>query len=157
MIISTSDNANKIRSELKVLGLNSRDVSVTLDRSTIEIRIKNPKVAYSIIEEIGKKYESVDRGQVTGDFVGNQYFVFFRIDDKAIDSLFTKHEATLMEAFEKAPTKDNGYNKIGELNAFIGCKGEGYAEIYGKDYCFTPSVIYKPKDMVSYLYRAGLV
>ena len=77
--MTNKELGNAIRKELKAAGITSKDVSVrvrdSLYDTAVNIKIKNPKIKKSKVEEIAKKYQSVDHDERTYEILagGNTY------------------------------------------------------------------------------------
>jgi len=73
------DKAKLLRNELKALGLTSQDVSVRVKPCTyserMDVIIKNLSIDIKEIERLARKYEKVDRDEITGEILagGNDY------------------------------------------------------------------------------------
>ncbi|MDE2098352.1 MAG: hypothetical protein KGL39_13950 [Patescibacteria group bacterium] len=77
--MNTTESARIIRTELKKLGITSRQVSVRTDYysmgSAIRITVKDPAVSLHQVTEIAQPHEDIDRDSVTGEILsgGNTY------------------------------------------------------------------------------------
>lgn len=89
---STTDAAAAIRSELKTLGITSRQVSVRTDSyslgSSIDIRIKDASVPLSVVREVAERFEEVRRCEVTGEILsGGNRFVDVAYTSEVLDAV----------------------------------------------------------------------
>jgi hypothetical protein len=77
--MTTTERAAEIRKALKAQGITSRDVSVRSDYfsmgSSIDVSIKNPRVALGPVKQIAEAHESISRCSVSGEILsgGNRY------------------------------------------------------------------------------------
>ena len=77
--MTNKELGNAIRKELKAEGITSKDVSVrvrdSLYDTAVSIKIKNPKIKKSKVEEIAKKYQFVEHDERTYEILagGNTY------------------------------------------------------------------------------------
>ncbi len=85
---------NEIKKEIKTtLGYNTRDLSVRVDHSSINISVKSCDVSVAKVTAIVEKYRSVDRCQYTGEILsgGNTYvFVSYSHKMEIVEELFNK-------------------------------------------------------------------
>lgn len=75
MYLPSTEIAKRIRKELKDVGYNSRQVSVTSSSCAIHCRIKTDNVDKKTVEGIALKYENIHYDTYTGEILagGNTY------------------------------------------------------------------------------------
>ena len=73
--MTAKDMAQQVRAELKALGINNKQVSVTSKHGDLQCEIKDLTVSKAVVEEIAKKHESIQRCEYTGEILcgGNTY------------------------------------------------------------------------------------
>ena len=89
---TTAIEAKRIRTELKAQGISTKQVSVRTHNysmgSSLNIRIKDPKVLKSLVEKIANESERVSRCEVSGEILsGGNRFVFVDYASEAIETV----------------------------------------------------------------------
>ncbi len=111
--MNTTESARAIRTELKKLGITSRQVSVRTDYysmgSAIRITVKDPAVSLHQVTEIAHPHEDIDRDSVTGEILsGGNTYVTVQYDHDAWEVLTQRY----MEPVEAAVAKLQGERQL---------------------------------------------
>jgi len=100
--------SNEIRSKLKEAGFSSKDYSIRVRdagySTSVDIRVKNPKVRVSEVSKIVKQFESVERDERTGDILegGNTYVHCQYDSDEMFDEVIEPLMATAEKVFSSS-------------------------------------------------------
>jgi hypothetical protein len=99
----TKERSAEIRKRLKAQGITSRQVSVRTDTyslgSSIYITIKDAKITETLVDEIAREHEKIDRCFASGEILsGGNRFVFIDYDN----DLVRQEGEKLLETAEKA-------------------------------------------------------
>ena len=94
--------STEIRKKLKEAGFTSKDYSIRVRdagfSTSVDIRVKNPRVRLSDIEQITKRYESVEHDERTGEVLeGGNIYTFCQYENGIFDEVILP----LMETSEK--------------------------------------------------------
>lgn len=98
------NNNQEIRSELKKLNITNKQVSVTGDRGSISIRIKDISVDEKAVSQIAKKFEKISYCEVSQEILsGGNTYVSIQLDWKYESALKKTEEFLALKAeVEKA-------------------------------------------------------
>lgn len=121
--MTNKELGNAIRKDLKAAGITSKEVSVrvrdSLYDTAVSIKIKNPKIRKSKVEEITKKYQSVEHDERTYEILsgGNTYiFVDYEygVVEEAAAELIPIAEMVLnnKEKYSGHKIADNGIKSV---------------------------------------------
>lgn len=90
-------NAQQIKKQIKAAGISTKGVSVRVEPSSVDCRIKNLSVDKDAIKPIVQSYESIDRCEATGEILqGGNTFVNVAYDYAAINALANSDEFTAL-------------------------------------------------------------
>ena len=128
--MTNKELGNAIRKELKTAGYKTRDFSVrvrdSLYDTVVSIKIKNPKIKKSKVEEITKKYQFVEHDERTYEILagGNTYiFVDYEygVVEEAAAELLQVAEMVLnnKEKYDGHKIADNGAKSV-NINHYEG-------------------------------------
>lgn len=84
-MMTNKELGTAIRADLKKAGYNSRDISVRVSdagySTRVNVKIKTPAVYLRDVEKQLRKFESIDRDEVTGEvLMGGNVYVFVEYD-----------------------------------------------------------------------------
>lgn len=104
--------AQTLRKKFKGLGYTSKQISVTSDYNSINVRVKDQSIDAEVIEKIGHQFERIRRCEATGEILsGANFFVFTAYDFQA-EREMTETDAfkiLLLEITEALDPLDCGY------------------------------------------------
>ena len=121
--MTNKELGNAIRKELKAEGITSKDVSVRVRNSLYDtyadVKIKNPRVRKTEVEEIVKKFEEIDRDTRTYEILqGANTFVLVDYEsgiiEEAANELLPIAEMVLnnKEKYDGRKIADNGKKSV---------------------------------------------
>lgn len=138
--MTTKEHAAAIRADYKRHGWTARDISVRIDSyslgSSIDVRIKNPNVSFTVAKTLAERHEVVRRCDITGEILGggNRY-VSVGYSYEAADVIKAKY-AEVLTAADRALTadpSDNSLHPIGDTGYLLGKSSNGYGRSLWKD------------------------
>ena len=138
--MTTKERAAAIRAEYKKRGWTARDISVRIDLysmgSSIDVRIKNPRVSFDIAKKIAEGHESISRCEYSGEILsgGNRY-VHVSYSHEAAEAIKGLYAGVLNAAADqlKADPSDNSLHEIGSTGFLLGRGSNGYGFSLWKD------------------------
>jgi hypothetical protein len=123
---NTAQHAKTIRETLKRdHGWGSKQVSVRIHNysmgSSIYVRINDPSVPFSVVEEIARREESVSRCEITGDILsgGNRY-VSIDHSSECLDAKAAPVLPALERAMKAASELEKGSSRLIPVEGYPG-------------------------------------
>ena len=112
-------NANSIKKQIKAAGITTKGVSVRVETSSVDCRIKNLSVDKEAVDSILNQYEKIDRCQYTGDILqGGNTFVNVDYDHATIHELAKSEEfLSLINAWIDGMTGQGFRNDLAKMFA----------------------------------------
>ena len=109
--MTTTDEAKTIRTALKAKGWSSRKVSVRANYfsmgSEIIVTIKDASVPMSVVKEIAKAAEKIDRCEITGEILGGgNLYVDVNYTRKALAAVAAPFVSKIRATFAAIPSND---------------------------------------------------
>ncbi|WP_276934256.1 hypothetical protein [Dielma fastidiosa] len=107
MIMTNKELSLQIRSELKAAGYKRNDISLRVTdagySTSIRVRIKNPKISSKEIEQVLKKYESIERDERTGEIMqGSNMYLFVDYEIGLFDEVAQECAATAASIYKSS-------------------------------------------------------
>ena len=99
--------SNEIRKTLKEAGFTSKDYSIRVRdagySTTVNIEVKNPMVRLSVLKQVAKQFEVVDRDERSGEILqGGNTFVHCQYEDDIFDEVIQPFMETAKQVFESS-------------------------------------------------------
>jgi len=104
--------AQSLRNQFKNLGYSSKQISVTSDYNSINIRVKDQSIDAELIEKMGQQFERIRRCEATGEILsGGNFFVFTAYDFQSEREMTEQpaYKVLLLEITEALNPLDCGY------------------------------------------------
>lgn len=123
----TTLRSDLIKNMKKVTGYNSRQVSVSMKRSSIRFTIRDGNVSLKTLKEFAETYEKIDRCPVSNEVLqGGNTFVFITYSEKVKQVFVSTYEKAVKTAIEELKTlKEHQLADIKGTNCCIGTAFNG--------------------------------
>lgn len=113
------ETAQQIRADLKAAGYKARDISVRCNNigysSAVRITIKKANIRKSDIEAIAKKYENIDRCDISGEILlGGNTYIFVDYDNDVFNHVYENYLEIAEDFIENHDKYPNNNYKFGK-------------------------------------------